>query len=166
MTTASYQLDETEKGEPSLRLFYYLVCVAVHTVLHRGLSKDDLRPGNSHATATCAASQVGLLTPKDAAILENHPQKLMIANPNQEQVIPRPASKSLTCLSESNSRNPIPNSPYAMITHNSRESCNFKPQCLRSHFNPDDVLSYDSKPRQGLDTLAQSSGRNLLSPHF
>ena len=133
--------------------------VAVHTVLHRGLSKDDLRPGNSHATATCAASQVELLTTKDAAILETRPQKLMILNPNQEQVIPRPAFKSLTCLSESNSRNPVPNSPYAMITHNSRESCSLKPQCLRSHFTLDDVLPIDFKPQQGLETLAQSSGR-------
>ena len=140
--------------------------VAVLTGLHRGLSNDDLRPGNSHATATCAASQVGLLTPKDAAILEIRPQKLMIANPNQEQVIPRPAFKSSTCLSESIPRSLVPKFPYAMITHNSRESCSLKPQCLRSHFNLDDVLPIDFKPQQGLETLAQSSGRNLTYPPF
>ena len=162
-----HPLHHEAHDDPATRHLPRVPSVAVLTGLHRGLSNDDLRPGNSHATATCAASQVGLLTPKDAAILETRPQKLMIANPNQEQVIPRPAFKSLTCLSESNSRNPIPNSPYAMITHNSRESCNFKPQCLRSHFNPDDVLSFDFKPRQGLETLAQSSGRQLnLPPKF
>ena len=36
--------------------------VAVRAVLHRGMSNDDIPPGNTHATTTCVASQVELLT--------------------------------------------------------------------------------------------------------
>ena len=71
--------------DPAIRLPPRVPSVAVHAVLHRGLSKDDIPPGNTHAATTCVASQVELLTPKGAAILEIRPQKLTIFNPTKSK---------------------------------------------------------------------------------